>query len=84
MKKMGSESSICEHKNIKMEIVKGSNKLDYKTLTSYKPTFAHFACPDCKLNCFRKRDYYYSFIFGDTPNKWENWIPENEFESSVE
>jgi hypothetical protein len=72
---------ICDDDIRGTRYLKGSKKLDYKTLTSYKPTFAHFTCPNCKLDCFRKRDYYYSWIFGDTPNKWENWTPENKFEA---
>ncbi len=83
-KLMGTKQSICNHQNLKMDFVQGPKKLDYKTITSYKPTFAHFTCSDCKLDCFRRRDYYYSLIFGDIANEWEHWEPQNESEKRLE
>jgi hypothetical protein len=81
---MGSQVSICDHKNLKIKFVQGLKELDYENMTSYKPTFANFTCPDCKMDCYRKRTYYHSIIFGTTPNQWESWVPKNESEKCVE
>ena len=78
---MGQQNTICSHKNILYFVVSGSKEINYEDVTSYKDTFAHFKCPDCKLNCFRKRSYYYSIFYGQTPSVWENWVPKDESET---
>lgn len=78
---MGSRNSICDHAHLRIEFVKGS-PINYDTATSYADTFAHFSCPECNLNCFRKRSYYHSVAFGRIAENWIAWTPKDESETA--
>ncbi len=74
---MGNKSTICNHRELDIQRVRGINIMRYADhATSYSPFFAHIRCSKCGLDCYRVKYYVHSW-WSNSPsdNGWEVWTP---------